>query len=187
MAERDEETPPPGIESQPSDASVSTELPLVVLGEDVEASQEAPRVRLLQGRIHEAWVMYPVYGLVLGAGLLAVRFAATTAEWSAIVVGLAWFLLFVWNWFYGVAYRYRRPLLKYSSVLVVLALTAALAYFSMERAAAQRAMISMNEIAERPEAPTLYWAAVATMVAAALLVLHLVFLGRGYRRKQAAG
>lgn len=183
MADLHDQTPPAGFQKSGADASVSTELPLVVLGDDADVSQEAPRVRLLQGRIHEAWVLYPVYLLVLGAGFLAVRFASDTAEWSAAVVGLAWFLLFVWNWFYGVAYRYRRRLLKYSSVFVVLALSASLAYFSMERATPQRAMISATQIGERAAAPSLYWAAIATLVAGGLLVAHIVFLGRGYRRK----
>lgn len=181
-----DEEPPPAIESPDDDAAgVSTELPIVVLGDDELVSDEAPRVRLLQGRVHEAWVMYPIYALQFAAGGLGVHFALGTHEWSAIPVGLAWFLLYVWNWFYGVAYRYRRRLLKYTSVTIVLVLTVALAYFCFEKAPRQDVVVlAKGELGSRPPAPGLYWAAVATMVAAGLLVAHIVFLGRGYRRKR---
>lgn len=185
---RDEEPrqPPPAIERGDDDADSSTELPVVVLGDDSEATSEAPRVRLLQGRINERWILYPIYVLHLVAGGLAALFAAGSAEWSPIPVGLAWILLYVWNWFYGVAYRYRRPVLKYTSLFVIFGFTAALAFFVFERARAQTAMLDMHEIGERAAAPLLYWAGVATLVAAGLLLAHFVFLGRGYRRKRLA-
>ncbi len=180
-----DDTPPQAI-TQPDPAGVSTELPVVVFGDDdaTLASSEFLRVRLLPGRLHEAWILYPIYGLNLVSGLLAMSFAIGTHEWSAPVVGLAWLLLGVWNWFYGVAYRYRRPLLKYSSVIVILGLTTALVSFSIERAQPQLAMVRATQLSERAASAELYWAAVATVVAAGLLVAHLVFLGRGYRQKR---
>lgn len=183
--EHDEQTPPEGLEA-PADASVSTELPVVVLGdsEDERVTTEVPRERLLQGRLPERVVLYPIYALNVLAGLIAMQFAFTTKEWSALVVGLAWFLLYVWYWFYGVAYRYRRPLLKYSSVIVILGLTVSLAYFSIERAQPQMAMVARTQLVERGEASSLYWVAIFTLIASGLLIAHLVFLGRGYRRKR---
>lgn len=179
---------PPGALKQLDPAAISTELPVVVFADDADAlaSAEIPRVRLLPGRLHERWVLYPVYALDLVAGVLAVHFAVGAPEWSAAVVGLAWFLLYVWHWFYAIAYRYRRRLLKYTSVAMIFALTAALAYFSIERARPQLAMVGADAVAERAAAPGLYWAAVLTMLTAALLLAHLVFLGRGYRHKRPA-
>lgn len=179
----DDQTAPRGLKRD--DAGISTELPAVVFGDDETLiSSELPRVRVLPGRLHEAWILYPIYALVLGAGVIAVEFALRTHEWSAIVVGLAWFLLYVWNWFYGIAYRYRRRVLKYTSVIVILGLTAALAYFSIERGQPQLAMTDLSELRDRPEAASLYGAAVAAVVAAGLLITHLLFLGRGYRQKK---
>ena len=113
---------------------------------------------------------------------IAGRHDATPAQ-----IALAWLLLFVWHWFYGVAYRYRRRLLKYTSVFVVFAMTVALAYFTMERAAPQRAMVASHEVVDREGIASLYWSAVATLAAGMLLLVHLVFLGRGYRQKRTAG
>ena len=177
---------PPGPLRKETDASRSTELPVVVFQDDevVRQSAEIPRVRLLPGRVPESVVLYPVYVLVLGGGLLAARFALTTHEWSAPVILLAWFVLFLWVWFYGVAYRYRRPLLKYTSLLAIVGLTGALSYFSIERAAAQQAMVGPGELAVRGVAKSLYVVAGGNAVALGLLVAHLVFLGRGYRRKK---
>ncbi len=127
--------------------------------------------------------MYPIYALDLAAGGLAVHFARGTEEWSALPVGLAFVLLYVWNWFYGVAYRYRRRLLKYTSVFVVLGMTTALAYFCFERAKSQLAMVEATAVSVRAGAPSLYWAAILSIVASVVLVAHVTVLGRGYRRK----
>ena len=182
-----QEAPPPALTPDESDeTTISTELPVVVLGDDDEAlvSAEIPRVRLLQGRVYEGYVLYPIYLLVAVGGALAVNFALTTPEWSAPVAALAWGLLFIWNWFYGVAYRYRRKLLKFTSVVAVVGLSVALAGFALDRAAAQVAMSGPTELAQRDPIVALYGAAVVTVAAAALLVAHLVFLGTGYRRKR---
>lgn len=188
MTEFDNEKPPEAIVRDQADASVSTELPVVILGDDdPDVSGEVPRVRLLQGRVHEAWILYLLYLLDAVAGALAVTFALTTMEWSVVPIALAWFLLFVWHWFYGVAYRYRRRLLKYTSVFVVFAMTVALAYFAMERAAPQRAMVASHEVVRREGVASLYWAAVATLGAGLVFLVHLVFLGRGYRKKRTTG
>jgi len=125
-----------------------------------------------------------MYALDLAAGVLAVHFALSTREWAAPVIALGWFLLYVWHWFYAVAYRYRRRLLKYSSVAMIFALTAALAYFSIERAQPQLAMVRADAVVQREGVPGLYWAAVLTLLTSGLLVAHLVFLGRGCRRKR---
>lgn len=186
MVTPDPDEAPPRALTKNDPAGVSTELPAVVFRDEDETliSSEVPRVRLLQGRVPENWVLYSIYAFDLMAGLFAMSFALGTREWSSPMIWLAWSLLALWNWFYGVAYRYRRRVLKYASVFVILGLTAALVYFSIERAQPQVAMIGPNEVGMRGEAAELYWSAGATMIAAGLLIAHLVFLGRGYRRKK---
>lgn len=171
-------------------AGTSTELPVVVLGE--AGSGRGPGPRLLFGRVDERRVLYPAYGLVFIAGALAVTFAMEHPEWAVGPVGLAWFVLFGWIWFYGVAYRYRRRLLKYTSVTVVLGLSWLLIGFCIDRARAQIAMggpvqdmvVQGSPLIERAYAPELVWAGGITAIAAALVVVHVVFLGRGYREKK---
>ena len=125
-----------------------------------------------------------MYLLILAAGGLAVNFALDTPEWSSPVVALGWLLLAQWTWFYGVAFQYRRRLLRFTSTTMVLLLSAALTALTLDRAAAQVAMAGPQTLAERESAVALYWAAGATVLVAGLLVLHLVFLGTGYRQKK---
>lgn len=169
-------------ELQSNDAGMSAELPVVVLGEKGKDVHTAPAERLLQGRVPETRVLYPCYVLVAISGLITISFAVDSPEWASIPVALAWFFLFVWYWFYGVAYRYRRRLLKYTSVSVILLVSTALSALSIDRGLAQVAF-NGNHIAHRGPVPMLYWATVLVIVAAILLIVHVVFLGRGYRRK----
>lgn len=169
-------------ELQSNDAGMSAELPVVVLGEKGKDVHTAPAERLLQGRVPETRVLYPCYVLVAISGLITISFAVDSPEWASIPVALAWFFLFVWYWFYGVAYRYRRRLLKYTSVSVILLVSGALSALSVDRGLAQVAFDG-NHIAHRGPIPMLYWATVLIIVAAILLIVHVVFLGRGYRRK----
>lgn len=184
MTDDDHNDAPPALDEE--NAATSTELPVVVFADDEVArrSAEVPRVRLLPGRIHPSLLLYPIYVLVLGAGLIAARFAVTTAEWSAVVVLLAWFVLYLWTWFYSIAYRYRRRLLKYTSVLAIVGLTASLTYFSIERAAPQQAMLAAESYGARDAASSLYFVAFANVLTLGILLSHLVFFGRGYREKK---
>jgi len=171
-------------ESEPQSElpNVSTEFPTVVLGDERVAV--APRRRLLQGRVAERSVLYPIYLLVSIAGALAAQFALHSEEWSVIPVSLGWAMLFVWYWLYGVAYRYRRRLLKYFSVSVILATSVVLAMLCVDRAVAQVAVTAAGELIERASRPILVWSAIVTLAAAGLLIFHVAFLGRGYREKR---
>lgn len=162
--------------------NVSTEFPVVVLGDERTAA--APGRRLLQGRVAERSVLYPIYLLVCIAGALAGQFALDGKEWSIVPVGLGWAMLFVWYWFYGVAYRYRRRLLKYTSVTVIILVSLAFAILCMDRAAAQVVVTASGELIDRTSRSILVWSAIVTLAAAGLLIFHVVFLGRGYRVKR---
>lgn len=172
------------LTSRESDPNVSTEFPVVILGEGEDGEQSIPRRRLLQGRVSERAVLYPIYALVLGAGGLALYFAAQSLEWAFLPTFLGWAMLFVWYWFYGVAYRYRRTVFRYCSVIVIALVSAGLAMMCVDRAASQVAVTTSGELVERAAQPVLLGVAVLTLAPAALLVLHLVFLGRGYREKR---
>lgn len=162
-------------------AQVSAEFPVVVLGEASAATQ--PRQRLLQGRVAERWILYPIYLLVWVSGGLAARFALQTQEWAAAPVLAAWGMLFIWYWFYGVAYRYRRRVLKYFSVTVLVVLTWCLSLLTFDRGRAQIVATSLG-LESRAEWASLYWAGGIVVVAAGLLALHVLVLGRGYRVKR---
>ncbi len=164
--------------------NVSTEFPVVVLGDERGAA--APGRRLLQGRVAERSVLYPIYLLVSIAGALAAQFALDSEEWSVVPIALGWSTLFAWYWFYGVAYRYRRRLLKYTSVSAILILSIFLAILCVDRAAAQ-VVIAGGELVERSARPILVWSAIVTLGAAGLLIFHVAFLGRGYRVKKEDG
>ncbi len=168
-----------------SRSSVSAEFPAVTLGEAGDGS-ETPRRRLLQGRFHEAWALYPAYAMQLVAGGIAVLFALQSEEWSAIPVGLAWFLLYVWVWFYGVAYRYRRRFFRYFSLLILMSSSGAIAFLCFDRAAAQRIWDGERLIVRTAES-TLVWSGTLTIAASILILAHVVFLGRGYRERKVAG
>lgn len=168
------------IESESESAS-ATELPVVVLGE--AGAAVTPRHRLLYGRLPQNWVLYPIYLLVTIAGSIATNFALNSDEWHVIPTALGWSMLFIWYWFYGVAYRYRRRLLKYSSVTVIIGMTWALGFFCEDRALRQ--IVAVNgQLIERSSVIALEWASVITWLGVLLLMAHIIFLGRGYREKR---
>lgn len=161
-------------------ADISIEIPVVLLG---EAGESGTGPRLLQGRISESVVLYPCYALVSLSGLIALNFAMESPEWASLPVAVGWFALFNWYWFYGVAYRYRRRVLKYTSVLTLIGFSVALSMICVDRGKAQIAFDG-EHIGHRDPETGLYWAAVFVIVALVLLLTHVVFLGRGYRRKR---
>lgn len=173
-------------ESQPQDeastARHTVELPKVVLGGD-EEQHHAPQRRVLPGLIDRRWLSYPAYIAAFGAGGIAVDFAIEAGEWAAGPVAIAWMMLFFWEWIYGVAYRYRRTILKYFAFLLVTALTVGLSAFCWERAEPQLVAAS-GQLVERGHVASLEWAAVITVLSGLLIAAHLIILGRGYREKR---
>lgn len=164
------------------DASVraTVELPRVVLGSD-EGAHRAPRERVLPGRIDIRWLSYSAYiACILGAGL-SVNFALDSREWAIVPISIGWAMLYVWEWIYGVAYQYRRPILKYSALFMVLALAAVLASVCLDRAPAQD-VIAGGELIARARVVGLEGAAALTILSALLILAHGAVLGRGYRR-----
>ncbi len=157
------------------------ELPEVVLGG--EEAREKPQTRLLPGRVEVNWTLYPCYLLVLVSGSLVVNYSIDTGEWALGMVVAAWVLLFIWNWVYGVAYRYRRALIKYFSFLMAVVMGLGLAALSWEKGQPQLVAIA-GELVARGEVTRLVWACWMMVVNPALLVFHMVFLGRGYRVKR---
>lgn len=168
--------------SDQENAQTSAEFPVVVLG-DADAPEHAPPKRVLQGRLAERWVLYPIYLIVGGSGVLVGHFCLTTNEWALTPSMTAWGMLFVWYWFYGVAYRYRRRVFKYFSVTVLVGLTWCLSLLSLDRAQAQ-VVATAKGLVDRPAVAGLYWASVLIIIAVSLLALHVLVLGRGYRGKK---
>ncbi len=161
----------------------SVELPRVVLGSE-EFDRPAPHKRVLPGLVDIRWLSYPAYIACFAGGGFAVDFAIESTEWSAPPVALAWTMLFFWEWIYGVAYRYRRTILKYFSFLLVAGLTVGLAALCWERAEPQ-VVAQAGGLVERSDVSSLNWAAISTLVSGALITIHVIILGRGYRKKKA--
>lgn len=159
----------------------TVELPAVVLSD--ERPREAPRRRLLPGRVDRRWCTYPAYLTSITAGALVLNNAVETGEWHPAPVALAWGMLFVWQWVYAAADAYRRALLKPFSAFMVTALAALLFTVSLERAAPQT-VARAAALVPRESLPTLKWAAAFTLASAGAILAHLVFLGRGYRAKK---
>jgi hypothetical protein len=167
-------------QQEPPSLRGTVELPRVVLGSD-EAARRAPRERVLPGRVDLRWLSYPAYvACILGAGI-TVNFAIDSREWAAGPVALAWTMLLFWEWIYGVAYHYRRRVLKYGALLLIAGLTFALAALCMERAQAQW-VVAGGELVERGRVAGLEGAALLTSLSGVLVAAHAVVLGRGYRR-----
>lgn len=128
-------------------------------------------------QIDERWFLYPAYVSTLTAGALAAQFAARSPEWSAGPVVLAWTLLFIWHWLYGVAFRYRRPALKYFSLAAAAAFGTLLTAFSLDRAVPQPAAAD-GGVAVRGVSTDLIWCTVATGAGVALVVAHATLFTR---------
>lgn len=168
----------------PEPASIqerTLELPAVIIGDRGEDS--APlEVRLLPGRVHESLVLYPAYIAVGVAALLAAHFAFKTGEWNVLMTFLGWGLLYCWYWVYGVAYRYRRWIMKYFSFMMSLLTASSLAFVSALRAAATHVPTPEGLVLREPQ-PLIFLAAILTTLSAAAILAHMLFLGRGYREK----
>lgn len=155
------------------------ELPTVTLG-DPSDDGPAPRVRLRQGRAPLHWSTYPIYALLFVSGGAALDTALRTHEWDPGVVVLAWALLYLWIAVYSVAWSYRRVALQLLILMLLTGYHGILAFLCIDRAAPQ-AVWNGAQLIVRPELPPLQWSAALLLTSAAWLILHAVYLGRGYR------
>ena len=168
-----------------SPASRSMELPAVILGDRGE-DDEQPPVRVLPGRVPKYVALYPAYAAALLAGMLAVHFSLRTGEWHPLMPLLGWGLLWCWYWVYGVAYRYRRTIMKYYSLLVGAVTAGSLIMISAVRALAMPVPGEGSLVVRGPQ-PLLFAVAVLTTLSLAAVITHVVYLGRGYRQKSLDG
>lgn len=194
-AEDDETTAPEGDEASPEDGPqfevadatlASTELPTVVLGTTAGDHLEQ-RERVLPGRAPPSVIFYPIYLLLVLSGGLAANVALDTDEWSFAVIVQAGVLMFAWNWLYVIAWTYRRTLLKYFSALCAMGLEILIGLLSLDRAAPQRVPGEGLQLVARGPLPSLEWAAWLLFACAALMLLHIVWVGRGWRTKAREG
>lgn len=123
------------------------------------------------------WFLYPAYILVFLAGGLVIKFTMRSQEWSAIPVAMAWGLLFLWYWLYGVAFRYRRPVLKYFSLAGALGFGGLLTAFCFDRAPPQLAATAEGVVV-RGLLMDLIWAGVTTATSAVIIGLHAILFSR---------
>lgn len=184
---------------EPQPASITTELPVVTLGAahvkpkpeaesacdpDELAPERAPKQRVLLGRIHPSWIFYPIYTLIVLSGGLAANVALDTGEWSFGVVVVAWTLVFLWNWMYVVAWTYQRRWLKLCTLGALICIEAGLAFACFDRSQPQWAL--QKTLIERGELDSLRLSAGMLVLCLVLLLIHLLYFGRGYRAKASA-
>lgn len=171
------------VPDAPPRAEQSLELPAVIIG-DHGKKQTQPRVRILPGRVPESVVLYPAYACVCVASLLASHFAISTGEWNPVMALTGWGLLFSWYWVYGVAYRYRRRLMKYFSLMMATVTAATLVWVSALRSSTIHVPGDAGLVL-RDGQPLLVLTAILSALSLAAILAHVVFLGRGYREKVA--
>ncbi len=167
----------------PPPEETSLELPAVIIGERRDESGPTPIVRLLRGRVHQSLVLYPAYGMVGLAGVLAAHFSVSTGELHPAMMLAGWGLLYCWYWVYGVAYRYRRWMMKYFALAMSVFTAASLTLVSALRGTSM-AVPQNGELALRGAQPLLFAVAVLTTLSLAFVITHAVYLGRGYREKR---
>lgn len=119
------------------------------------------------------WFLYPAYILTLSSGGLAAKFAIDSQAWATVPVMLAWSLLFIWYWLYGVAFRYRRPVLKYFSLAGALGFVGLLCAFCLDRAQPQLAARA-DGAAVRTLEMDLIWAGTATGITVVIVGVHAI-------------
>jgi drug/metabolite transporter (DMT)-like permease len=159
---------------------VSVELPVVVLGGKTQRTGAVRKRRLIPGRVPIHWVSWPMQGVSGLAGALALRGVAEHGEWEAEVVIIAWVMVAAWTWMYAMAWEYRRWLLRWTSILACLLMDAVLALACLDRAVAQE-VAPAGRLILREAVPEWHVAGVLMILAAALLLSHIVWFGRGWR------
>ncbi len=133
--------------------------------------------RAADRQIDRRWFLYPAYVSAMAAGGIAAQFALGSEEWAVGPVLLAWGLLFLWYWLYGVAFHYRRPVLKYFALAGALGFGGLLTTFCLDRAPPQLAPTGEGA-AIRTFELDLLWAGLATGLGAALVGLHAILFSR---------
>lgn len=167
----------------PPPEETSLELPAVIIGERSDEEEEQPRVRILRGRVHQSLALYPAYGVAGLAGVLATHFSVNTGELHPVMILTGWGLLMCWYWVYGIAYRYRRRLMK-PFALVMSVLTAGSLTLVAALRGTSMAVPQNGELALRDGQPMMFAVAALTTLSLAIVITHAVYLGRGYREKQ---
>jgi hypothetical protein len=160
----------------------SLELPAVIIG-DRGSEEERPEVRVLPGRLPESTVLYPAYTLVGAAALLTTHYSLNSGEWSPLMTFFGWGLLFCWYWVYGVAYRYRRRMMKYFSLIMCVFTAGTLSVATAVRSTSMAVPVD-GGLVVREAQPILFGAAALTTVSLTLIIAHVVYIGRGYRQKR---
>jgi hypothetical protein len=89
-------------------------------------------------------------------------------------------MLATWLWFYSVAWRYKRWLLKWTAAPISSLMMAAMAFACFDRAQ-QQLVAPRHVLTDRPFVLEWYIAAILLVLANLLLLSHLVWFGRGWR------
>lgn len=154
---------------------------MVILGETTSPEGHAPEQRLLPGRVPQSVVFYPIYLLLVLSGGLAANFALDTGEWAFGVVVFAWLITFLWNWMYVIAWNYQRSWLKAFCVFWLFIIEGTMAFVCYDRGLPQH--VFRNKLVYRDAIPSLQWSSMMLTVCLILFLAHLLFFGRGYRKK----
>ncbi len=168
-------------ENQEAASMVSQELPRVVLGER-SPSVEAPKQRVIPGRVSLTAFGWVMSGLILSSGACTMWFAWRGEEWSPWMVMLVWCLMWLWNWLYMEAWTYQRRMLKYMSSFSFIGMSGLMAVWCWDRAKAQE-IWRMDGLVERAWRVELDIAAAVLVCASSVVLAHLVWFGRGWRIK----
>ena len=187
-APRAPEDAPAAIEpGEQDEAGTSTELAVVVLGDQpaiqTEQAHAPPRERVLPGRAPMRSISYPIYLCVIVSAMMSASSALSTREWSTWAVLIAWGTIYAWHWVYAIAWTYRRRLLYVGSSMMVLGMTIGTALLCLDRAAPQWGARD-RALVQRGALPLLRAAALMLFIAAALHIAHVVWFGRGWRKKK---
>lgn len=169
-------------DTKPEDALASMELPVVILGETTSPEGQAPQQRVLPGRVRQSTIFYPVYLLLVISGGISANFALDTEEWAFGPVVVAWLIMFFWNWIYVIAWEYQRKWLKMFCVFWLVTMEGSMAFICYDRGLPQH--VFRNKLVYREAILSLTWASAMLWICLALFIAHLVFFGRGYRKKQ---
>ena len=188
---QDDEDAPDGAPSPT--VPKTTRMSAVVLGAPKAVAEGAsaapaeppaapPRERVLPGRLALRAILWPVYLLISGAGALSAWLVSHHVGWPVSVVLLGHAVILMWCWMYGVAWSYRRTLFKLQcfTMAALMLLGAALALWEWSQ---PQQIVDRGQLIYRDTLPLAWLAAGALGLALALLSAHLLYLGRGYRRK----
>lgn len=162
-------------------SSSQTRLPKVVIG-DAGRTSRPPTKRTLPGRVPPNIIIYPIYLAIAVHASFSARFASIGLEWNTGVVLIGALMIYGWNWMYSVSWSYQRTGLQFISAMGALGMEVAVLVLTLDRAREQQAATEAG-LQLRAASPELYVSSGALAVAIALLVAHIVYLGRGDRER----